>query len=114
MPDIDHLGPRFSQIRIQSGLTQNQMAEFLQVDQSYISRCEKNERSFSSDMLEKAACLFGCCCCYLHGDTETLKLHPLKIPARDISSQDLESIAAINRIAINLHFMEENLKGARR
>ena len=112
MSDVEHLGRRFSEIRIQSGLTQNQMAEYLQVDQSYISRCEKNERQFSADVLEKAACLFGCCCCYLHGDVKEPVLHPLKMPVRDVSGADLESIATINRIAINLFFMEQHLKGA--
>ncbi len=114
MSDGEDLGRRFSRIRTQSGLTQSQLAEYLKVDQSYVSRCEKNERQFSADVLEKAACLFGCCCCYLHGDVAEPVLHPLKMPVRDVTGEDLETIAMINRIAINLYFMEEHGKGADR
>lgn len=49
------VGERFSELRNRSGFTQKQLAEYLDVDQSYISKCEKNERQFSADILEKAA-----------------------------------------------------------
>ena len=54
------IGERFNELRNKSGLTQSQIADFLKVDQSYISKCEKSERQFSIDILEKAAALFGC------------------------------------------------------
>ncbi len=111
MPDLAKLGCRFSEIRQRSGLTQKQVAEYLKVDQSYISKCEKNERQFSADTLERAACLFGCCCVYLHGEADKPILEPIAMPSRKMDGQDLEGIAEISRLAINLRLMEDYLKG---
>ena len=60
MLNFELIGKRFNELREKSGFTQSQIAEYLSVDQSYISKCEKNERQFSTDVLEKAAELFGC------------------------------------------------------
>ena len=57
---INSVGKKFKELRNKSGLTQNQVADYLEVDQSYISKCEKDERQFSIDIIEKAAALFGC------------------------------------------------------
>ena len=40
-------------------LTQSNLAAFMKVDQSLISKIEKGEGSLSADMLEKLADLFG-------------------------------------------------------
>jgi transcriptional regulator with XRE-family HTH domain len=111
MPDYLGLGQRFSEIRIISGLTQRQLADYLGVDQSYISKCEKNERQFSADAMEKAASLFGCCCEYFLGDQVEPTLMPLKMEAKHVTGSDLDVVATINRLALNLWYMEETLKG---
>lgn len=46
------IGERFSELRNGSGFTQKQLAKYLNVDQSYISKCEKNERQFSIAYLD--------------------------------------------------------------
>ncbi len=41
------VGERFSKLRIKNGFTQSQVAHYLEVDQSYISKYEKDERQAS-------------------------------------------------------------------
>ena len=103
---------RFSELRNKSGLTQSQIAEFLDVDQSYISKCEKNEERFSMGMLEEAAELFGCTVEYFFTDESSeSKLMPVALKARSVNNvEDLKAIAAINKIALSLRFMEDLLK----
>lgn len=98
-------------LRESSGLTQANIAHFLNVDQSLISKIEKGERSLSSDAIEKLAYLFGV-------TVDDLESHELKssnlsfaFRASDLTVLDLESISAINRIALNSEFMTNLLKG---
>jgi transcriptional regulator with XRE-family HTH domain len=111
MFNFELIGKRFNELRNRSGLTQSQIAEFLDVDQSYISKCEKNERQFSVDILEKAAELFGCTLEYFTDESSEFKLMPMALRARSVDVEDLKTIAAINKIALNLRFMEGLLKG---
>lgn len=104
-------GEKFSELRNKSGFTQKQLAEYLDVDQSYISKCEKNERHFSADILEKAVALFGYPVdCFVNEDCEFDKMS-MTITTKSLSKEDLQAIAAINRISINQSFMEGLLEG---
>lgn len=100
------VGERFSELRSRSGFSQKQLAEFLDVDQSYISKCEKNERQFSADKLEKAAELFGCTMDYFVNESCEFAQIPLALRAKSLNAEDLSTIAAMNKIALNLRFME--------
>lgn len=104
-------GHRFGELRNKSGLTQSQIAEYLNVDQSYISKCETNERQFSVDLLEKAAALFGCSIKCFTDESSKFSPIPIALRAKSITTEDLETIAAINKIALNLRFMEGLLEG---
>lgn len=104
-------GKRFYEVRKKSGFTQSQLALYLKVDQSYISKSEKNERTFSIDILQKAANLFGCPIEYFINEECNYKPLPTALRADSVEVEDLETIAAINKIALNLRFMEDLLKG---
>jgi transcriptional regulator with XRE-family HTH domain len=110
MVDFELVGKRFKKLREQSGLTQGQMAEFLNVDQSYISKCEKNERQFSADLLEKAGALFGCTHDYFTNPESRYSPLPVALRAKIVEARDLETIAAINKLALNLRYMESILE----
>lgn len=111
MLNFELIGERFSQLRNRSGFTQKQLAEYLDVDQSYISKCEKNERQFSADILEKAAELFGCTMDYFVSESSEFVKMPIALRAKTVTTEDLNTIAAINKIALNLRFMEGLLEG---
>lgn len=104
--NINIINERFSQLRKHSGFTQKQIADYLGVDQSYISKCEKNERQFSSDILEKAAVLFGCTMDCFVNEASEFKAMPIALRAKALTPDDLDTLAAINTIALNLRFME--------
>jgi transcriptional regulator with XRE-family HTH domain len=106
MLNFELIGKRFNELREGSQFTQSQIAEYLGVDQSYISKCEKNERQFSTDVLEKAAELFGCTIDYFIDESSEFKPMPIALRAKKMDKEDLKSIAVMNKIALNLRFME--------
>ncbi len=105
------IGKRFSEMREKCGFTQSQVARYLQVDQSYISKCEKNERKFSIDILQKTANLFGCRVDDFTNEEINYSPLPTALRADSVEVEDLEAIAAVNKIALNLRYMEALLKG---
>ena len=111
MLNFDLVGKRFSELRNKSGFTQSVIAEYLDVDQSYISKCEKDERQFSVDILEKAAELFGCTLDYFVNESCEFEKIPVALRAKSVTVEDLNMIAVMNKIALNLRFMEGLLEG---
>ncbi len=100
------INQRFHELRVKNDLSQSQMADYLDVHQSYISKYENNERQLSVGTLEKAAILFGCDpACLLEEDYQT---PPLAVAFRseDLTGKDLEVIAAVNKIALNFRLMK--------
>ncbi len=110
MLNFELAAKRFSELRNNSGFTQSIVAEYLEVDQSYISKCEKGERQFSIDILEKAAELFGCTMDYFVNESIEFSQIPVALRAKSVTIEDLNTIAAMNKIALNLRFMEGLLK----
>ena len=88
-------------------ITQEQLAEYLNVDQSMITKLENGTRSLSVGMIEKICNLFGCSERYLLGEDDAYI--PLNFAFRSecVEAEDLESIAVINKIAMNIRFMNE-------
>ena len=111
MLNFELIAERFSELRNRSGFTQSIMAEYLDVDQSYISKCEKGERQFSVDVLDKAAELFGCTMDYFVNESIEFAQMPIALRAKSVTMDDLNTIAAMNKIALNLRFMEGLLEG---
>lgn len=111
MLNFELVAKRFSELRNNSGLTQSIIADYLGVDQSYISKCEKGERQMSIDILEKAAELFGCTVEYFVNESSEFTQMPIALRAKSVTTEDLNTLAAMNKIALNLRFMEDLLEG---
>ncbi len=56
--DIKQSGERIRQLRIQSGYTQNELAEKLNIDQSFLSRIESGRKGCSVDLFVQFSELF--------------------------------------------------------
>lgn len=99
------IGQKVKALREKASLNQEQIAQFLGVDQSNISKCEKGERQFQVDHLERLGSLFG----VPLGDlmNEEVSLAPLQIAFRadGMQVEDLNAIADIQKIALNLDQM---------
>ncbi|NYB72852.1 helix-turn-helix transcriptional regulator [Sedimentibacter hydroxybenzoicus DSM 7310] len=105
------VGKNIKTLREQSGFTQSNLAKYLNVDQSLISKIEKNERSITSDMLDKLSALFGVATDSLNKESILENQISIALRASEINEGDLETIGAINRIALNLNFMTQLLGG---
>lgn len=100
------ISKKVADLRKQNDFTQKQIAEFLNVDQSYISKYEKNERNLSLEILEKISNLFGCPIEYFIDEESEYKPMPFALRAKSIEKEDLEAISIINKLALNMRFME--------
>lgn len=108
----NNLAIRFKKIREKSGFTQAQLAAFLEVDQSFISKFEKGDRKISIELLEKVCTLFGCDLEYLsgEGDIDTYERISVAFRSTNLQVDDLEAIAAVNKIALNMRFINSLLE----
>ena len=98
------MNSKLKDLREKSGFNQSQIAEFLGVTQSFLSKSESGERNFTVDQIEKLAALYG----YNSIDLQKEEnLIPIKFAfrANDITNDDLNVIADINQIYINSKYM---------
>ena len=98
---------RLKQLRKESKITQEQLAKYLDVDQSLITKMENGTRSLNVMLVEKICNLFGCSEAYLMGEDDAYIPLNFAFRANGIQTEDLESIAMINRIAMNIRYMNE-------
>ena len=98
---------RLKELRKESKITQEQLAKYLNVDQSLVTKLENGSRSLNVSLIDKICSLFGCTEEYLLGESE--EYIPLYFAFRSsgINEEDLESIAVINKIAMNLRYMNK-------
>ena len=102
-----NMNERLKYLRKESKITQHQLAKFLSVDQSMITKLENGTRSFSITMVDKICSLFGCSEEFLMGESDDYISLNFAFRSTGIEAEDLESIAAVNKIAINLKYMNE-------
>ena len=100
------VGEKIRRLRESSKISQTQLALFLCVDQSMISKIEGNERCPSIELLDKIAVLFGCSEDCFESDVECDSSLKFAFRASEISNEDFEAISAINKIALNLREMK--------
>ena len=107
---LTSIGSKMKFLRKSSGFTQINIANYLKVDQSLISKFEAGERPISTDMLERLLTLFGCNLSTLNETEDTLKPLSFALRANEVCEEDLETVYAINRIALNSIFMTRLLE----
>ena len=103
---------KLKMMREKAGLRQGQIADYLGVTQTFISKVENGERNLTVDQLESVVNLYGyslAAFADMVGDA-----HPIQFAfrAQDVSQEDLRIIADIGKIAINSRFMAKALEGA--
>ena len=112
MANNEKFDQRIKLLRKESKLTQEQMASYLNVDQSFVTKLENGTRNLNADLVEKICNLFGCTDEYLLGESDEYIPLNFAFRSNNIQTEDLQSIAMINKIAMNLRFMDEILKEA--
>ena len=103
---------KLKMMREKAGLRQGQIADYLGVTQTFISKVETGERNLTVDQLESVVNLYGYSLAAF-ADTEE-EIHPIQFAfrAQDVSQEDLHIIADIGKIAINSRFMAKALEGS--
>ena len=102
----ENIGKRLKELR-KGKLTQEQLAQYLEVDQTMITKLENGTRSFNSAIIDKLCALFGCTEEYLFGESEEYLPLNFAFRSNNIQTEDLESIAAINKIVMNIREMNK-------
>lgn len=104
------MGKNIHLLRENAGFTQSNIAQFLGVDQSLISKVEKGERTLTADMIEKLASLFAVNVEeFEKEDIVTSKLS-FAFRGSEFDVTEMEAVAAINKIALNSEFMRTILE----
>lgn len=98
----DLVRENFKRIRKEINITQEQIAEFLGVEQSSISKFESGERTISVSNLEKACSLFGVPLNVLFSKRDDLFTLSPSFRKTGINLSSLEAISEINKIALNI------------
>lgn len=100
---------RLKELRKESKLTQEQLANYLKVDQTLITKLENGTRNLNVTLIEKLCSLFGCTEDYLLGREDAYLRLNFAFRSNKIQAEDLESIAAVNKIVMNIRYMNEKM-----
>lgn len=100
----------FKKLRKKINVTQEQMAEYLNLEQSSISKFESGERTISVSNLERACSLFGIHQNDIYKDLKNLNVLSPSFRKTNLSSSSLEDVSNINKIAMNILEMNEILE----
>ena len=111
MEEKKTIGSKLKQLRENFGLRQEQIAEFLGVDQSYVSKIEADERALPIEQLEKLAALYGYDSSVFERDAIEMKPINPALKARNLSVEDMHALSTISHIANNCRFMTNLLEG---
>lgn len=106
----NYLGDKIRSIREQAKLSQEQIANFLGIDQSLISRFENNERQINLEYIERICSLCGCSLPDLVREENPRSNLSFAFRSNNITPENLQDIAEINQIALNLIDMQHLLK----
>ena len=83
---------KLKQLRKASNLTQEQLASYLGIDQTTLAKIENGTRRLNTTLEDKFQKLFGC--------------GAIQFP-KGATKEEIEAIAMVNKIAINIKFMNE-------
>ncbi len=97
------LSKNLKDFRIKLGLTQDQIAEYLDISREEVSYYETNRRNVPSELISKYSKLFGVDEYDLYEEDSAIKNLNLAFAfrANEISSNDLKVIADFKKIALN-------------
>ncbi|MBD5448884.1 MAG: helix-turn-helix transcriptional regulator [Lachnospiraceae bacterium] len=105
--NLSNIGIKIKQLREHANLTQSQVAEYLSVDQSLISKFEKGERSVSSDILNQLSVLFCCPISAFMSDGQIAPAYNIAFRTDSLDNTDLTALSVIHKLALNQLKMDQ-------
>lgn len=104
-----NVGIKLKLIREKNGFPQKVVASFLGVEKKLLSAFEAGKKTLSVGEIEKLTTLFGLDIFSARGGVDKIKTIALPFKANKITEEELRSIYAINKIALNSDFMTKLL-----
>lgn len=108
--DMKSIGERLKQLRTSTGLSQKNVSDYLEVDQSLVAKYESGTRTISSDVLDALATLFCCPLQTLLSETVIKESISFAFRTNNLTKEDFIALATINRIILNQMEMDELLE----
>ena len=92
----DKMYTKLKKLREENGYSQKQIADYLEMDQSYISKIEKGTRKLNEVSFAKLCLLYNCSPGYLLGKSD--EYESPKIAFRSDETVDLFAISKMNQV----------------
>lgn len=108
---MEDIGARLKRLREENNYSQEQVANYLEIDQSYISKIEKGKRNMNEVIFDKLCLLYNCSPNYLLGKSD--EYESPKLAFRSDETVDLFTIAKMNQVTGYLKLLrkiEEDIK----
>ncbi|WP_409199406.1 helix-turn-helix domain-containing protein [Methanobrevibacter sp. DSM 116169] len=103
---MSKIGEKLKKLREDNNYTQQQIANYLKVDQGQISKIENEERSLNLDLLDKISMLYDCSHEYILDESNDYS--PNKFAFRlNNNNPNLEAVSKMNQIINNLKFLRK-------
>lgn len=102
---MNSVGSRLRKLRSEHNYSQRQVADYLKIDQSNLSKIENDKRNLNMTLLDKICFLYNCTPEYLSGEIN--KYEKQKIMFKSGRDIDLEVIAKINQLSYHLKTLRE-------
>lgn len=94
------IGSRLKKLRVEHDYSQRQLAEYLEIDQSNLSKIENDKRKLNLVLLDKICNIYNCSPEYLLGEVDNYEKQKIAFKSgRDV---DLNVIAKINQLSHHL------------
>lgn len=93
---MKEIGQRLKELREEHNFSQSQVAKYLGIDQSNLSKMERGERKFKKSSLKKLSLLYNCSEDYILNGTDDYDKS--KIAFRAEGKADLDAISKANEI----------------
>lgn len=94
---MNEVGSRLKKLREYNNYSQEQVADYLEMDQSYISKVEKGKRNLNEVSFDKLCLLYNCSADYLLGKSDDYEVP--KAAFRSDETVDLFAISKMNQVA---------------
>ncbi len=102
---MKYIHKRIKKLREDNNYNQEQVANYLDMDQSYISKIEKGKRNLNEVAFNKLCLLYNCSPDYLLGKSDDYE--PPKLAFRSDESVDLFAISKMNQVTGYLKYLRK-------
>lgn len=100
---------RLKNLRLKMGLSQEDLSNYLNITIDEVKDIESGEKIIDTTTFDDICSLYGCDHNYLMGRSDNFSPSNIAFRCEDLDNIDLNAIASINKIRIDLQFLE-NLK----